>query len=150
MTEVAASSVAQKKLTKRERETLRGKYGGCCAYCGNPLGARWHADHIDPVMRRSTWVKGKGLVPTGEMDWPERDAVHQMNPACAPCNLYKGALSLESWRTAIEHLNDLLLRDSGPFRHALRFGLVKEARRSVVFHFERLAMDDSKAPQPPA
>lgn len=129
-------------LKKSQREALHGKYGGLCAYCGKPLGARWHADHIDPVMRIATYVRGQGFKYTGKMDWPERDTVENFNPACAPCNLYKGVLSLEEWRRAIQHLNDLLLRDSGPFRHALRFGLVAESRNPVVFHFERIATLD--------
>ena len=74
------------------------------------------------------------------MNWAERDTVGNFNPSCAPCNLYKGVLSLEEWRRAIQHLNDLLLRDSGPFRHALRFGLVAESRNPVIFHFERIAI----------
>jgi len=126
------------KLTKAKRKELHNKYGGRCAYCGDPLGPRWHADHLDPVVRRSKFVSGQGFVPTGEMDWPERDKLSNFNPSCIPCNLYKGALSLESWRQAIQHLNDLLLRDSGPFRHALRFGLVQETRKPVLFYFETL------------
>lgn len=124
------------RLTKKQREALHGKYAGRCAYCGQPLGARWHADHVEPVIRRSVFVRGQGLVPSGELDWPARDTLENFNPACAPCNLYKGTLSLEEWRRGIQHLNDLLLRDSGPFRHALRFGLVQEARKPVEFHFE--------------
>lgn len=127
-------------LKKSQREALHEKYGGLCAYCGQPIGARWHADHIDPVMRRSTYVSGQGFKHRGELDWPERDTVENFNPSCAPCNLYKGVLSLDEWRRAIQHLNDLLLRDSGPFRHALRFGLVAESRNPVVFHFERIAL----------
>lgn len=127
------------KLTKAQRAQLHIKYDGLCAYCGSPLGARWHADHLEPVLRRSRWVPGVGLVPTGDLDWPERDVLSNFNPACAPCNLYKGALPLEEWRRAIQPLNDVLLRDSGPFRHALRFGLVAEVRQPVVFHFERIA-----------
>jgi len=132
-----AIKVASLKLTKAQRTVLHGKYDGLCSYCGNALGARWHADHIEPVMRRSKWVRGQGFVPTGELDWPERDKLSNFNPSCAPCNLYKGSLSLESWRHAIQHLSDLLPRDSSPFRHALRFGLVVETRKPVVFYFER-------------
>jgi hypothetical protein len=136
------------KLTKTQRAALREKFGGLCAYCGEPLGPRWHADHVEPVMRRSIWVRGQGFVPTGELDWPERDKLSNFNPACAPCNLYKGTLDLESWRKAIQHLNDLLLRDSSPFRHALRFGLVAEMRQPVLFHFERLAMLEATTATP--
>ena len=39
------------RLKKAEREQVRMKYGGRCAYCGNDLGERWHADHFAPVIR---------------------------------------------------------------------------------------------------
>ncbi|WP_244260471.1 HNH endonuclease [Burkholderia gladioli] len=39
------------RLTKAQRERLRQKYAGRCAYCGTVLATRWHADHFDPVVR---------------------------------------------------------------------------------------------------
>ncbi|AZC19588.1 Phage-associated homing endonuclease [Pseudomonas sp. CMR5c] len=39
------------RLKKSEREQVRLKYGGHCAYCGVLLGDRWHADHLEPVVR---------------------------------------------------------------------------------------------------
>ncbi len=39
------------RLKKAEREQVRLKYGGRCAYCGVVLGDRWHADHLAPVVR---------------------------------------------------------------------------------------------------
>ena len=34
------------KLTKTQREELKQKYDGYCAYCGDPLGEKWHAESI--------------------------------------------------------------------------------------------------------
>lgn len=34
------------KLTKQQRAELRNKYDGRCAYCGDLLSDRWHADHF--------------------------------------------------------------------------------------------------------
>ena len=38
-------------LTKKQRAELRMKFGGRCAYCGCELGDKWHADHVQPVIR---------------------------------------------------------------------------------------------------
>jgi 5-methylcytosine-specific restriction endonuclease McrA len=120
------------KLTKAQREQVRLKFGGLCAYCGGELPARWHADHIEPVIRND-WLK----VPRAP-DWPERDVIENMNPACPPCNIDKHSLSLENWRQMIERSNEVLMRDVGTFRRALRFKLVEIRREPVTFYFERL------------
>lgn len=119
-------------LKKAQRESLRLKFGGLCAYCGQPLGDRWHADHIEPIVRND-WCK----VPKGP-DYPERDTLENMNPACAPCNIDKHSLSLESWRVMIQRSNEVLLRDVSTFRRAVRYGLVELHSKPVVFYFETL------------
>jgi 5-methylcytosine-specific restriction endonuclease McrA len=119
-------------LTKQQRAALREKFGGRCAYCGQPLGERWHADHIEPLVRND-WMK----VPRGP-DYPERHALENMNPSCPPCNIDKHSMSLESWRQIIGRSNDVLTRDNATFRRALRYGLVTPSESPVVvFHFER-------------
>ncbi|MCJ4899535.1 hypothetical protein LNT45_27440, partial [Klebsiella pneumoniae] len=41
-------------LTKKQREKLRMKFGGRCAYCGCELPEKgWHADHVQAVLRKS-------------------------------------------------------------------------------------------------
>lgn len=65
-------------LTKKQRAELRMKFGGRCAYCGCELGDKWHADHVQPVIRFD-----------GKMLHQERDDINNMVPACHPCNLHK-------------------------------------------------------------
>lgn len=120
------------KLTKAQREQVRMKFDGKCAYCGCDLPTRWHADHIEPVVRND-WLK----VPRAP-DWPERDTIENMNPACPPCNIDKHSLSLESWRQMIERSNEVLMRDVSTFRRALRFKLLEIRPEPVTFYFERL------------
>lgn len=120
------------KLTKAQREQVRLKFDGKCAYCGCDLPARWHADHIEPVVRND-WLK----VPRAP-DWPERDTIENMNPACPPCNIDKHSLSLENWRQMIERSNEVLMRDVSTFRRALRFKLLEIRPEPVTFYFERL------------
>lgn len=122
-------------LSKKQRATLREKYGGKCAYCGQPLGNRWHADHVEPL-ERNDWLK----VPRGP-NYPHRDTLENMNPACAPCNIDKHSLSLESWRALMQRSNEVLMRDVSTFRRAVRYGLVTLSEKPIVFYFETLGTD---------
>ena len=114
---------------KIDREKLRNMFGGKCAYCGCDLPEKFHADHIKPVQRR---VYGKGI------ENPGNHNIENIYPACQPCNRYKASMPLEGWRECIENLPNVLERDSGAFRHADRFGLVKIDRKQVRFYFEIL------------
>lgn len=125
-----------KKLTKAERATLREKFGGRCAYCGQPLGDKWHADHIEPIVR-TYWYARFGVEPRGH-DYPHRDTLDNMNPACPPCNIDKHSMSLEDWRGMIQRTNDVLARDVSTFRRAVRYGLVRLESKPVVFFFEQV------------
>lgn len=126
------------KLSKAQRAALREKFGGRCAYCGQPLGDKWHADHIEPIVRND-WFKRAGFsTPPRGPDYPHRDTLENMNPACPPCNLDKHAMSLESWRGMIGRSNEVLARDVSTFRRAVRFGLVLLEPKPVVFYFEKL------------
>lgn len=119
-------------ITKAQRAALREKFGGRCAYCGQPLGEKWHADHVEPLVRND-WLK----VPRAP-DYPHRDTLANMHPACVPCNLDKHSQSLESWRGNIQRSLEMLERDSGTFRRAVRYGLVRLEPKPVVFYFETL------------
>lgn len=115
-------------LTKREREILKTKYGGKCAYCGCVLPNKWHADHIEPVIRNKT----------GTHDTEGLDIIENMNPACPPCNISKGRMTIEVWRGWLAgHVNSLNLYSKN-YRMAKAYGLVEETGNPVVFHFEKV------------
>jgi len=127
------------KLNKTDREKIRNLFGGRCAYCGEELGQRWHADHVKAVTRISDFVNGK-FVHTGRMRRPENDTLDNYYPSCAPCNINKSNHeSLDNWRRTLEGKINELNRDSSTYRHAKRFGLVKETGINVVFYFEKFA-----------
>ncbi|MBV6321930.1 HNH endonuclease [Duganella sp. HSC-15S17] len=107
---------------------------GRCAYCGDPLGGRWHADHKDPVLRG--YAEPSAENPTGILH-THRDVIDNMMPSCAPCNLDKASYTLEQWRTKLEGSAASLTRYSSTYRHAFRFGLVRPVAERVTFHFER-------------
>jgi len=124
------------KLTKQQRAELKQKFGGHCAYCGDLLGDKWHADHIEAVKRDLIHVGGGKLI-TGEMTRPQNDTLENMNPACVPCNTNKSSMPLEGWRKMLTHYRDVqLLRDSTHARHLLRFGLNEIKTKLVTFFFE--------------
>jgi len=103
------------KLTKRKREELRVKFGGCCAYCGSDLPSRgWHAESIE------TDLISDGLI-----------------PVCSECSSSKGNASTEAFRALLLEQVERAQRHSINFRTALRFGLVSQTAAPVVFWFEK-------------
>ncbi|HBG30768.1 MAG TPA: HNH endonuclease [Gammaproteobacteria bacterium] len=126
------------KILKAERAAVFAKYDGRCAYCGEPLGDRWHVDHFEPVVRKLEWAPGGGVRTTSECYNPERHAMENLMPACAPCNMDKSSLNVETWRRKLEGACGVLRRNQPTYRHALRFGLVAENEARVIFHYEAL------------
>lgn len=116
------------KLTKAQRAELKQKFGGHCAYCGELLGDKRHADHLVAVRRNDD----------GTCLNPEHDCIENFMPACAPCNHNKRSMSLEKWRELLAHYRDVqVVRDCSQIRHLVRFGLVEFIQKPVVFYFER-------------
>lgn len=131
-------------LTKKQRERLRMKFGGCCAYCGCVLPEKgWHADHVQAVLRKSERcmkAAEKGifrLKTTGEVFRPEADCPENIFPSCAPCNLLKTTYSLEMFRKQVSLQVERGRRSSVNFRTAERFGLISVVNKPVVFWFEQ-------------
>ena len=117
------------KLTEAQRAELKMKFEGHCAYCGDPLGEKWHADHLEAVVRDLT---------TGKPEKPENDVIENLMPACTACNHNKRSMSLESWRDLLAHYRDVqVIRDCSQIRHLIRFGLVEFNPKPIVFHFEK-------------
>lgn len=117
------------KLTKAQREELRMKFGGRCAYCGSELNGKFHADHVESVRRNIS----NGYA----MDRPENDTLANMVPACAPCNLYKMCDTVEGFRSRIATQVDVTRRASRSYRFSEVFGLIKPTNAPVVFWFEK-------------
>lgn len=118
------------KLTKTQREELKQKYDGYCAYCGDQLGEKWHADHLEAVVRDLT---------TGKPEKPGNDVIENLMPACPACNHNKRSMSLDSWRDLLAHYRDVqVIRDCPQIRHLMRFGLVEFIQKPVIFYFEQV------------
>lgn len=118
------------RLDDTQREQLRMKFGGRCAYCGCELGDKWHADHVQPVIRFD-----------GQMLHPERDNISNQVPACHPCNLHKHCHSLEDYRRIVGDGRREFLA-SGKGKALVRMGLVEMKPDPIVFYFERQQVGD--------
>ncbi|WP_321913561.1 HNH endonuclease signature motif containing protein [Paraburkholderia sp. J11-2] len=136
------------KLTKAQREQLRQMFGGRCAYCGEPLPNRWHADHREAVVRAvipKEMPNGRYKLVSGDPHFPERDTLENMMPSCPPCNIDKSMMSLESWRQKLARSVEVLVNNYPTYRHAKRFGLIEETGAAIVFYFERVAAQQEAA-----
>ncbi|MDT3535651.1 HNH endonuclease signature motif containing protein [Cronobacter malonaticus] len=140
------------KLTKKQRDELRMKFDGRCAYCGCELPEKgWHADHVEPVHRKleideEARSKGKWrLKQTGEFYLPHNDKLENLFPACAPCNLFKSVFDIEEFRRQIAFQAGRALKTSVNFRTAERFGLVQVIDKPVVFWFETFLARENAA-----
>ena len=122
--------------TKRQKDVLRAKFDGRCAYCGCLLD-KMHADHLEPVIRLHTDAWGKPL-PTAEKRFmkPERNTVANMMPSCGPCNLHKGGYTLEHWRRHIERSAEIVRKQTSTFRAGERFGVITVTEKPIRFYFE--------------
>lgn len=131
------------KLSKVQREELRGMFGGRCAYCGCELPEKgWHADHVQAAFRK--WEFGerradgtRKIIYSGEHWKPENDVQENLFPACAPCNLFKSTFSLEDFRENIAAQADRARQYCVNFRTAERFGQVQVTASPIVFWFEQ-------------
>lgn len=136
------------KLSKSQRDGLRMKYGGLCAYCGCELSGRWHADHVEPVQRDTRYCyKTQRYIQTGNVLAPERDCLENLKPACASCNLDKSTQSLEDWRGWLQDRLVQSMRNNLPsLRNAERFGLIIiPEKQPLLFWFEKYEAEDKAA-----
>lgn len=123
---------------------LFNKYGGRCAYCGCDLPPKWHADHIEPVIRDIELVK-KGRYwerkSKNTHNNPHLETIENLNPSCIECNIHKSSLPLETFRRMLSDKLTKLERYSKDYRFAVKFGLLTPTPKPVEFYFERLKND---------
>jgi hypothetical protein len=74
---------------------------------------------------------------TGEQQYPERNRIYNLMPSCASCNNYKSSHDLETFRGLISNLrNQLILKYQ--YNISIRYGLIIEIPKEIVFYFETL------------
>jgi hypothetical protein len=127
------------KLSQVDREMLRMKFGGKCAYCGCELAEKgWHADHVEPVHRDGNWIHGKWVL-NGDLLKPENDRADNFYPACAKCNILKSNGTPEDLRKALSYFAESIptIQTYSHVHHLMRFKKLTIETTPVVFWFER-------------
>lgn len=81
-------------MKKSIREQVYNKFGGKCAYTGQPLDEKWQVDHMHPRCYYQ-WRIAEG----------DPDHIDNLMPVCRIINHYKRSHTLESWRTYISTLH---------------------------------------------
>ncbi len=77
-------------ISKKDREIIKNKFGGKCAYTGTELKDDWQVDHVKPIVRN--WWDGTCI-------FGEEHHIDNMFPCQKIVNHYKGSLDLELFRT---------------------------------------------------
>lgn len=105
-------------MTKEKRLAVYNKYGGRCAYCGQPITYKdMQVDHIRPQRQGGT------------------DEEKNLNPSCRRCNHYKRASSIETYRGLILKLHTKI-REQYLDKVAEDYGVIEVRPWDGKFYFE--------------
>lgn len=88
-------------VSKKDREVIRQKFGGKCAYTGTELLDDWQIDHIEPVVR--SWIDGT-------VCYQGNHKLDNMIPTQRIINHYKHSQNLESFREFMMYFHKRLAR----------------------------------------
>ena len=77
-------------ISKKDREIIKKKFGGKCAYTGTELKDDWQVDHVKPV-RRNWWLNNSAI-------FEENHNLQNMLPSQRIVNHYKHSMDLEQFR----------------------------------------------------
>lgn len=117
---------------KVNREKIKNKFGGKCAYCGKVLD-KFHIDHVKPIWRNHH----NHMNDVWEEEINKRQQEDNLFPACPRCNRWKNVFSLEQFRKDIECQLGRLNRYNANYRLAKDFGFIQENNIKVTFWFEK-------------
>lgn len=117
--------MGRKPIPKDVRFKVYEKYDGHCAYCGCKLEYKdMQVDHIESVY-------------SAEMQGIEvKETLENYMPACRACNFYKGAQTIEQFRSCLDNLLMRNVRRPFDYRLALKYGFIKETVHPTKFYFE--------------
>ena len=88
-------------------------------------------DHVIPLRRMDT---DKELESYGITRGT--DAIENLLPSCKSCNSIKGSLTIDNFRASIASSTDQLAKYTTKYHTALKYGLITETNKPVVFYFE--------------
>lgn len=142
---VLAAVFAKMYISKKDKETIKNKFGGKCAYTGTDLKDDWQVDHIKPLVRN--WWNNTVM-------FPDAHKTDNMFPVQKIVNHYKGSLDLETFRTWYlgglhERLKKLpknptvkksIKKKNYLIEVASLFGITEDTPFNGVFYFETLGV----------
>ena len=134
-------------ITKETRKQVYSKFGGKCAYCGEWIDfKKMHVDHVIPKRNFKRFVFNRYKIPSFLTHLTKEDVDHIDNlfPACSVCNLWKSSYSLDVFRKEIEAQLKRLRKASSNYRFALKYNLIQETPKKIVFYFETIALHKRK------
>ena len=124
-----------RQISKKLRQLVFDKYGGRCAYCGQELGKNknrmWNVDHIHPK-RLSHWLRNFDM-----------NSIDNLNPSCRRCNIFKGGMQLELFRSELQK-QVFRLRKNPQFKRALDYGQITIHESPINFYYEKLQSKEYK------
>lgn len=96
---------------KINRELVKQKFNGLCAYTGKPLGDDWQVDHVlsKYSFGCSLWGQCKDIDEYNERK-KDVDLIDNLFPAIKIINHYKRSLDLEGFRDYIKTLHFRIAR----------------------------------------
>ena len=126
-----------KQISKQDREIIKQKFNGKCAYSGTDLESDWQVDHVKPIRRDCLEITTAYF----EID--------NMIPCQRIINHYKHSMGLTQFREMIATLH-LRLRKAPKnprsektakrkeyiFKVASYFGITEDKPFSGIFYFE--------------
>jgi len=80
-----------------DRQKIKSKYGGLCAYSGKPLDEKWQVDHIVPVSS-IYWSQPMETRKEFGINAPHKNHIDNLVPCISIINHYKRYFDLEGFR----------------------------------------------------
>ena len=110
---------------KIDRQRIYKKFGGRCAYCGQPIEFKhMQVDHYWPQFLAH------------QQPGVDNNRFENLMPSCHKCNNHKHGMRPETWRSELQRQVSMLRKNS-QFDRALRFNQIAVDEKPVRFYFEQ-------------
>lgn len=129
-------------ISKKNREIVKNKFDGKCAYTGTELLSDWQVDHAKAV-RRNWWLNNSAM-------FEQNHNLNNMLPAQRIINHYKHSMDLEQFRVFMKDFNirisklpknpkieKSIKRKAYMLEIARLFGITPDKPFSGIFWYER-------------
>lgn len=111
-------------MKKSVRIEIYNKFNGHCAYCGREIEYKqMQIDHYWPQSLSHFHPD------------TDNDREENLMPSCAKCNIHKGGMRPEMWRSELGR-QVTRLKKNAQFDRAVRFGQLQITETPIIFYFE--------------